>query len=174
MSTPASAGLNDDKIIVSLAKLQNWFAENWKWLVILILVAVGSALISEKMRKDEIAEERSYWNKAAKATSIEQRANFIKNNPDRQASKILSLQLPRQYLDEGKFKEALSTITKFIDENSGHSFLSIALTLKAYAHEELGEKDLALKTYKEVSAMGDMMSVLSEQFLGRLEESSVK
>lgn len=170
MSTPTSANLKEDRVIVGLAKLQNWFSDNWKWVLILILVCMGYAFITEKSRKDQIKEEQKYWEQAAKATTVDQRAKFIKANPDRQASKVLSLQLTRQYLDDGKFKQALDTISKFIEKNPNHAFMSIALTLKAYAHEELGETEQALKTYREVSAKGDMMSVLTEQYTERLQE----
>lgn len=170
MSTPTSANLKEDRVIVGLAKLQNWLSENWKWVLILILVCMGYAFITEKSRKDQIKEEQKYWEQAAKATTPEQRAKFIKANPDRQASKVLALQLTRQYLDDGKYKEALGAISSFIEKNPNHPFVSVAMTLKAYAHEELGENDLALKTYQEISSKGDLMSVLSERYANRLEE----
>jgi predicted negative regulator of RcsB-dependent stress response len=170
MSTPASANLKEDRVIVGLAKLQNWFSDNWKWILILVLVCMGYAFITEKSRKDQIKEEQKYWEQAAKATTIEQRAKFVNANSERQAAKVLSLQLTRQYLDEGNYKQALGTISKFIEKNPNHPFMSIALTLKAYAHEELGEVDQALQVYQEVSAKGDIMSVLSEQYSERLQE----
>lgn len=174
MSAPANAKLNEDSFITFLAKCQIWLSENWKWLVILILVAIGSALITEKRRKDGIAKERTYWDNAAKASTIEQRQKFIKSNSETQAAKLLSLQLTRQLLDEGKFKEALTTVTGFISKNPDSPMVSIALMLQAYAHEELNENDKALESYKKVDAAGDLMSVLSKQFSERLEKSTAQ
>ena len=173
MSVPTNANVKEDSVLAFLAKAQIWFSENWKWLAVIVLIGmIAFALISEKSRKEAIAEERAYWESAAKANTPEKREQFLKSNPETQAAKLLSLQLTRQYLDDGKFKEALTTISTFVEKNPKSPMLSIALMLKAYAHEELDENDKALSAYKEVEAVGDMMAVLSQQNIKRLEKSS--
>lgn len=174
MSTPANANLKEDSFLTFLAKCQIWLSENWKWLLIMVLVAIGSALISEKRRKDGLAQERTYWDSAAKASTVDQRQKFIKSNADSQAAKLLSLQLTRQLLDDGKYKDALTTVTNFISKNPDSPLVSIALMLQAYAYEELNENDKALESYKKVDAAGDLMSVLSQQFSKRLEKSTAQ
>jgi len=169
MTIPASSKVKEDSILAFLAKLQMWLNDNWKWMLIMVLVAVGFALVKEKLNNDKIEGQQSLWNEAAKANTIDQRAKFIKGNPDAEATKLLSLQLTRQYLDEGKYQAALDMVSSFITKNPNHPFFSIALTLKAYAQEELNQKEEALKTYKEVEAQGGMMAFISKQSSERLE-----
>lgn len=157
-----------DRILETIERGEHWFTSNRILIAVVIGVFFVAIFISQGIREKGNQDQEQWWTEASKLTTPEQREEFARNNPQANASVLLSLQAARAFLDQGKFERAESICTNFLQINSAHPYAEMAYLLRAYAREELGHQDLARKDYEMASAKGKLGETFSESAISRL------
>ena len=159
MSQESKPALKGDGFIYQLECVQNWVSDNWKFLVVLFVVAFVAAYSTQMIHQKSLDEQLTYWEFASKAKTPAEKEAFINQHPDSDAAGILGLQLTREQLDAAEFAKAESTASLFLANHAEHPQRNLALYLRGLAREELGKKS---------EALADVQKVTSDKTLGLL------
>jgi predicted negative regulator of RcsB-dependent stress response len=160
--------LKGDRLIEWLERIQHWISENYKFLIAMFIVFLAVALGAQYVKDQKKAEEKSYWELAAKAEDKTARQKFLATYSDSAAAKLVSMELARTHLDDGEYAEAETVLTQFLSKSGDHSYAPLAHLLRAYAREDLGKTSEALTDYQ--AALEDKrFSLLAQAGLDRLK-----
>ncbi|MBF0196632.1 MAG: tetratricopeptide repeat protein [Planctomycetes bacterium] len=162
--------IQGDRVIEYLERIQHWVESNYKMLIFFVVVAFASAWGWQYKVDAEVSQQMDYWTEVSKLKTIEEKSSFVQSHPDADSASILCLTLAREELDEGKYKEALGHLNIFLNSNPKHPLEATAYVLRAYANEELGDKDAALLDYQKASGEDRAVAMVADQALERLKQ----
>lgn len=169
--TEKKSAAKEDWLLINLEKGQLWFEQNWKKLAVVIIVLITSGLTYAYSIKQDEKEQKQLWNKAATLSSLDEKVAFLKTHPKAKAAKLLYLNCAREELDKKLFDQAKDHLSQFLSiYTEADPLAGTAHLLRAYAYEELGENDQALKDYEKASTYEGYISLLGTQAITRLKE----
>lgn len=168
--TKPSSDPKGDVFLYYLERGQHWFEENWKKLAIVIILVIGGASIYAVQQSSNDGQQKSWWDAAGKLKTVDEKAAFIKNNGDAEATKILYLTLAKEELEKGLFQKAKDHMSQFIKKYPEDINLPTAFLLRGYAQEEMGNLKEAKADYKKSSTYKGSTAVMAKDAYERLEK----
>ncbi|MDK9701270.1 MAG: tetratricopeptide repeat protein [bacterium] len=155
--------MKEDELMVFLTKAETWFEKNWRIVayiagaaVVVTIIIVFMKMSRASANRDagfELAEARSFLNRAEYGTATEKLTALIKRRKGTEVADEAQLTLARVKLVEGKSDEAEKQFRDFLKEN-GKGLKGIAAANGiAIALENQGKQKEAYEMFRKVYTM---------------------